>query len=81
MRFLNTGFAQLDARASGALKTWMVVFMLVALQMTTALRPIVGTAPTLLSAEKKFFLGHWMDCMGGQARPAPTTGRQGQKSH
>ena len=79
MRFLNTGFAQLDARASGALKTWMVVFMLVALQMTTALRPIVGTAPTLLSAEKKFFLGHWMDCMGGQPRPAPTANRQGRK--
>ncbi|MBI5395961.1 MAG: hypothetical protein HZA91_11745 [Verrucomicrobia bacterium] len=79
MRFMNTGFAHLDARASGGLKTWLVVFMLVVLQMTTALRPIVGTAPTLLSSEKKFFLGHWMDCMEGKPRPAPTTNRQGRK--
>jgi hypothetical protein len=79
LRFLDAGFAQLDARASGGLKAWMVVFMLVALQMTTALRPIVGSAPTLLPAEKKFFLSHWVDCMGGQPHMAPTTGRQGQK--
>lgn len=80
MRFMNAGFTQLDARGSGGLKTWLVVFMLVALQMTTALRPIVGTAPTLLSPEKKFFLGHWMDCMDGPPRPAPTTNRQGRKA-
>jgi len=29
--------------------------------MTTALRPIVGTADTLLPEEKKFFLSHWGD--------------------
>jgi hypothetical protein len=79
VRFLNAGFAQLDARTSVALRMWIVVFMLVALQMTTALRPIVGAAPTLLPAEKKFFLGHWMECMGGEARPASTTGRHGRK--
>jgi hypothetical protein len=79
MRFMNTGFVQLDARGRGGLKTWLVVFMLVALQVTTALRPIVGTAPTLLSSEKKFFLGHWMDCMEGQPRPAPTTTRSRNK--
>ncbi|MBI5818987.1 MAG: hypothetical protein HZA88_08355 [Verrucomicrobia bacterium] len=63
LRFLHTGFKQLDARASGGLKAWVVVFMLVTLQMTTALRPIVGTEPTLLPTEKKFFLSHWFSCM------------------
>jgi hypothetical protein len=29
--------------------------------VTTALRPIVGTAPTLLPEEKKFLLVHWFD--------------------
>lgn len=72
MHFMNAGFTQLDARGSGGLKTWLVVFMLVALQMTTALRPIVGTAPTLLSPEKKCFLGHWMDCMEGPPRLSQT---------
>ena len=31
------------------------------LQMTTALRPLVGTADTLLPREKKFFAVHWID--------------------
>jgi hypothetical protein len=31
--------------------------------MTTALRPIIGTAPTVLPTEKKYFIGHWMDCL------------------
>jgi hypothetical protein len=31
------------------------------LQMTTALRPIVGRAETPLPTEKKFFLSHWAD--------------------
>ena len=28
-----------------------------------ALRPLLGTAPTLLPVEKKFFLSHWFDCL------------------
>jgi hypothetical protein len=31
--------------------------------MTTALRPIVGTADTFLPTQKKFFLSHWGDCL------------------
>jgi hypothetical protein len=37
----------------------MIIFLLVMLQMTTTLRPIVGTAETFLPTEKKFFLNHW----------------------
>ena len=36
-----------------------VIFVLVALQMTTALRPIVGRADTFWPTEKKFFLQYW----------------------
>ncbi len=32
-------------------------------QMTTALRPILGTSETLLPKEKKFFAAHWSDVM------------------
>ena len=41
----------------------MVIFILVALQMTTALRPIIGTSDKFLpaSTDKKFFIGHWAD--------------------
>ena len=62
LRFLGAAFAHLGARAeSGVLKVWVVIFLLVALQMTAALRPLIGTAPTLLPKEKKFFLTHWGD--------------------
>ncbi len=39
---------------------WCVVFLVVTLQMTTTLRPIVGKDERLLNfGEKKFFLQHW----------------------
>lgn len=42
---------------------WILIFTLVTFQMTTSLRPIVGTAPYVLTAEKKFFLHYWFDCI------------------
>ncbi len=40
-----------------------MIFVLVVLQMTTALRPIVGQAEAFLPQEKRFFLSHWLDSM------------------
>jgi len=62
VRFLNAGFAQHQDK-SGGLSVWVLIFVMVMLQMTTALRPIVGTADTLLPAEKKFFVTHWIDSL------------------
>lgn len=63
LRFLEAGFSHSKARSNAGLYTWVVIFILVALQMTTALRPILGTAKEILPTEKKFFLTHWGDCM------------------
>ena len=63
-RFLGHAFARIQARSRAGVGIWMVVFLFVALQMTTALRPIVGRADTFLPVEKKFFIGHWADCLG-----------------
>lgn len=63
LRFLETGFSHSKARSNAGLMTWVVIFVLVVLQMTTALRPIVGTAETFLPQEKKFFLSHWGDSL------------------
>jgi hypothetical protein len=68
LRFLSRGFAHMDDRTGGGFKVWMVVFVLVMLQMTTALRPIIGTADTLLPEEKKFFLGHWFEVVENSTR-------------
>ena len=63
LRFLENGFSHSKARSNAGLNTWTVIFILVALQMTTALRPIVGTADTFMPTEKKFFLSHWGECL------------------
>jgi hypothetical protein len=63
VRFLKAGFAHSNARSHAGLNVWIIIFLLVALQMTTALRPILGPADTFFPAEKKFFVGHWLDCL------------------
>jgi hypothetical protein len=63
LRFLNAGFSAHQARSGGGIKIWMGIFLLVMLQMTTALRPWIGKADTFLPVEKKFFISHWLDCI------------------
>ena len=52
LRFLEAGFSHSNARSHAGFHTWVVIFLLVAVQMTTALRPILGTADTFLPTEK-----------------------------
>jgi hypothetical protein len=63
VRFLKNGFSQTEAKSQAGVNVWVVIFLLVALQMTTALRPIIGNADTFFPPEKQFFLGHWFDCL------------------
>ena len=51
---------------TGHLTVWCAVFLLVTLQMTTTLRPIIGTSDKLINfEEKKFFLGYWSEQLSG----------------
>jgi hypothetical protein len=63
LRFLEAGFTHTRARSQAGFHTWVIIFLLVAVQMTTALRPIIGTADTFLPKEKLFFLNHWGNCL------------------
>lgn len=45
------------------IKVWILMFCLVTLQMTTTLRPIVGTASSILPERKRFFITHWLESM------------------
>ncbi len=65
LRFLQSGFLHSAARTTSGFKVWTIVFLLVILQMVTALRPIVGTADTFFPKQKKFFLTHWTDTLKG----------------
>ena len=61
LRFLYGTFHFLDGRNSRHLVVWTVIFLVVSLQMTTYLRPIVGSSEALFTQEKKFFLAHWAE--------------------
>jgi hypothetical protein len=74
LRFLEAGFSHSNARSHAGFHTWIVIFLLVAVQMTAALRPIIGTADTFLPAEKQFFLSHWGDSLkssDSESKPGP----------
>jgi hypothetical protein len=75
VRFLKQGFARTEARSQAGVNIWIIIFLLVALQMATALRPIVGKSETFFSAEKKCFIAHWVDCLIGKGsswKPNPS---------
>lgn len=59
-RFLRNALRATGANARGPLVVWSVIFLLVTLQMTTSLRPILGRSDRFLTSEKRFFLEHWM---------------------
>jgi len=63
LRFLETGFSHSNARSHAGFHTWVIIFLLVALQMTTALRAILGKSDTFLPTQKQFFGTHWADCL------------------
>ena len=63
LRFLETGFSHSNARSLAGFHIWVIIFLLVAVQMTTALRPILGKSDTFLPKEKQFFAAHWGDCL------------------
>ena len=62
-RFFLAGFEQLNARHLGGIRVWLALFIVVVLQMSTALRPLVGKSDDFLPKEKRFFLKHWFEQM------------------
>ncbi|HEX4665523.1 MAG TPA: hypothetical protein VH207_02900 [Chthoniobacterales bacterium] len=64
---LIRGLRRIDGPNKGShLVIWSLIFILVCLQMTTTLRPIVGRSDHFLPGEKKFFLAHWADSLSAK---------------
>lgn len=63
-RFLSMALRETGAVQSAPLVIWMLIFLLVTLQLSTSLRPILGQSDKFLTTEKKFFLQHWGEMMG-----------------
>lgn len=70
MRLMHMEAARLGIQSQSYLNIWTLIFVLVTLQLSTSLRPIIGTEPTLLPTEKKFFLEHWGDEMSKDVKPS-----------
>jgi hypothetical protein len=65
-RFVSNAFSHSQAKSTLGFSIWILMFMLVAIQMTTALRPIIGTPgvkESFFPDKKQFFLGYWADCL------------------
>ena len=71
LRLIGAMGRLLAGATGGQMKLWNLIFILVCLQMTTTLRPIIGTSDRFLPGEKKFFLTHWFETMGKSANSKP----------
>lgn len=67
LRLILRGARLAGTSGAGLLSVWALIFLIVTLQMSTTLRPILGKADSLLPTERRFFLEHWVFCLGGQA--------------
>ena len=65
-RLLFTSANALQSGGRSYLGLWWGIFLVVTLQMSTSLRPIIGTAETLLPTEKRFFVEHWAGSLSAQ---------------
>ena len=60
LRLTRRALASVGGRPVPALWLWSAVFLMVVLQMSTTLRPLVGPFEGLALADKQFFLAHWL---------------------
>jgi predicted ABC-type exoprotein transport system permease subunit len=63
LRWLTQGLSALGSGSQQMIKVWAVILLVTLLQMSTTLRPILGESDKLFTAEKKFFLAHWVESM------------------
>ncbi len=71
LKFLKSVIYATGGTQRGPLLIWSSVFLLVTLQMTTSLRPILGRSDVVLTQDKKFFLQHWGETFGTSLKPNP----------
>jgi hypothetical protein len=61
LRLLERLLETLQIRDWRHIKLWMVMLILVSLQMSTALRPLLGKSDSPFPKDKKFFITHWAE--------------------
>lgn len=64
-RFLNSLDRYIPAKSFYP-GLWLCIFTLVLCQMSTTLRPILGSSEDVFTSEKQFFLVHWLDVLNAR---------------
>ncbi len=84
IRVISRASKSMGGRKGGHLHIWAAIFMLVTIQMTTTMRPIIGKSDHFLTlTEKKFFLIHWGEILNGETNQSVREARKtesGEKS-
>ena len=62
-RFLWTSLEVFEMKPGFGFRIWLLIFLLVTLQMTCALRPIVAGGRAFFPENKMFFLNYWVQCL------------------
>jgi len=63
LRYFARGTMMLGGKDPFMLKVWAFIFLLTLMQMSTTLRPILGTGTYQLNTQKQFFITHWMNTL------------------
>ena len=69
-RFLWSALELFEMRPGSGFQVWLIIFGLVTLQMTCALRPIISGGPAFFPEKKLFFFSYWMQCLDESAAAA-----------
>lgn len=65
MRLLGRAMTALNEHPIRGIGWWTVIFVLVVLQMTTTLRPLLGSSDGAVMHGKLFFVTHWLSSLSG----------------
>ncbi len=76
IRFLLMSFKLIRGASCPHLVLWVLIFTMVTLQMSTTLRPILGSGEKQFTTEKKFFLAHWVETLESSSSSTTTGGSQ-----
>lgn len=63
LELLMAAFSHVNDCDMRVLKIWGLILIVVLLQMSTTLRPLIGKDDGTWIKEKKFFVTHWRECM------------------
>ena len=85
LRVITRASKSMGGGHGGHLKIWAVIFMLVTVQMTTTLRPIIGKSESgsfLNLEEKRFFMRYWYEVIEDESRsPSQSPKKTNQSSN